>query len=248
MFSQKSFSEKQSDDSVVLDTDTVVQPTQKENVVYSIFPVDTLCYDKTFTTYSGNSLPHWEAEAVIYHVSFRLADSIPEARLRQWIYERNTLLANAKMANRQLNINEINRLQYLYSENVEKYLDAGYGSCLLRQKAAAQIVKDSLEYYNNQKYLLHAWCIMPNHLHVIFQLLASYRQREVLFGWKSFTAHAINKALNRRGTLWQSDCYNHIIRTEREYYNQMWYVWNNPKYLPAEEIKWRWSCLQREDS
>ena len=112
---------------------------------------------------------------MIYHVSFRLADSIPEARLRQWIYERNALLKNAKIANRLLNIYEVNRLQYLYSENVERYLDAGYGACLLRQKEAAQIVKASLEYYNNQKYLLHAWCIMLNHLHVIFQLLGSYR-------------------------------------------------------------------------
>ena len=247
MFSQKSFSEEQPDNSVVFGSGSARQPTQKDNIAHSVFPVDMLYYDSTLTAYSGNSLPHWEAEAVVYHVSFRLVDSIPQARLRQWINERKTLLENAKIANRILSIDEVNRLQYLYGEHVEKYLDAGYGSCLLRQEAAAQIVKDSLEYYNKQKYLLHAWCIMPNHLHVIFQLLASYRQREVLFGWKSYTAHAINKALNRSGTLWQSDCYNHIIRTEREYYNQMWYVWNNPKYLPAEEKKWRWSCLQGED-
>ena len=208
----------------------------------SIFPGKYLDYVQIIQ-YKGNHLPHWEADSVIYHVSFRLADSIPESLIRRWIYERNSILEIANRENRQLTEEEVKRLQYLYSDNIEKYLDAGYGSCLLKEDAVAQIVKGSLEYYNGQKYLLHAWSIMPNHVHTIFEMLGNTPQREVLKAWKSFTAHAINKALNRKGQLWQVDSYNHIIRTEAEYYNQMRYVWNNPRFLPLAMQKWRWSCL-----
>ena len=45
-------------------------------------------------TYDGNHLPHWTMEHALYHVCFRLADSVPEEKLREWLEERN---AFAKM-------------------------------------------------------------------------------------------------------------------------------------------------------
>ena len=88
---------------------------------------------------------------------------------------------------------------------------------------------------------------MPNHVHIIFEMLGEWLQRDILRSWKSYTAHAINKAIRRSEQLWQRDSYNHIIRTEKEYYNQLWYVWNKPQNLPDEMRKWRWSILQKEE-
>ena len=210
------------------------------------FPGKTIYDDVNLVKYSGNHLPHWETTSVIYHVSFRLADSVPECLIRQWNYERNRLLNIARSESRILSNEEVRRLQFLYSDRIERYLDAGYGSCILREEIAAKIVKESLEFFNHQKYMLHSWCIMPNHVHTVFEMLGGTLQREVLRSWKSYTAHAINKVLGRSGQLWQRDSYNHIIRSEKEYYNQMWYVWNNPQCLPAEISKWRWSILQQE--
>ena len=207
------------------------------------FPGKSIYYDTDLRIYGGNHLPHWETKAVIYHVSFRLADSIPDYLIKQWINERNNILEIARNSSRIITESEVRRLQFLYSNTVEKYLDAGHGSCLLRQETAAAIVKSAFEFYNGEKYLLHAWSIMPNHVHVIFEILNEIPQNVILKAWKSFTAHAINKALNRKGQLWQVDSYNHIIRTEAEYYYQMRYVWNNPQFLPPETRKWRWSCL-----
>ena len=218
--------------------------TKDEVPSRSIFPGKYLDY-VDIIQYKGNHLPHWENESVIYHVSFRLADSIPGFLVRKWINERNSILDIANKESRLLTQEEIRRLQFLYSDNVEKYLDAGYGSCLLRNEAVAQIVKSSLEYYNGKQYLLHAWCIMPNHVHTVYEPLDNTLQRTILSGWKSSTAHAINRLLNRKGRLWQVDSYNHIIRTEAEYYNQMQYVWNNPKHIP-EAQKWRWSIFMQE--
>ena len=49
--------------------------------------------------------------------------------------------------------------------------------------------------------------------------------------WKSVSSHRINKLLGRKGALWQSDYYNHIIRTPGEYANQLGYVLSNNMVL-----------------
>ena len=67
--------------------------------------------------------------------------------------------------------------------------------------------------------------------------------KKTLHYWKSISSHRINKLLNRTGPLWHSDSYNHIIRTSREYYNQIWYVWNNPVKISTVGWPWRWKCI-----
>ena len=207
------------------------------------FPGKGIYVNDYLSTYKGNFLPHWELTSTVYHVSFRLGDSVPAATQRKWLEEINKLLEKYTNEHNPLTDDEKRRLQKLYSETIEKYLDSGYGSCILRNPDAARIVKDSLLHYNEMKYILHAWCIMPNHVHAIFQLLNNLMQSEIIQGWKSFTAHAINKLLNRKGALWQADCYNHIIRTPDEYFNQIWYVWNNPQKAGLSNWEWRWKCF-----
>ena len=189
------------------------------------------------------NLPHWELDATIYHVCFRLNDSVPMQKQMEWKREREWIIENAHLEKRELTEYEIKRLQYLYSDKIEGYLDAGYGECILGNPDVANIVQNSLIFYNGKKYRLHSWCIMPNHVHIAFQLLEHYRLSEVLQGWKSFTAHTINKFLGRTGALWQSDCYNHIIRTENEYYQQIRYIWHNPDKAGLINWQWRWKCI-----
>ncbi|MBQ7177341.1 MAG: transposase [Victivallales bacterium] len=189
------------------------------------------------------NLPHWELDATIYHVCFRLNDSVPMQKQMEWKREREWIIENAHLEKRELTEYEKKRLQYLYSDKIDAYLDAGYGECILRNPDVANIVQNSLNFYNGKKYRLHSWCIMPNHVHIAFQLLEHYRLSEVLQGWKSFTAHTINKFLGRTGVLWQSDCYNHIIRTENEYYQQLRYIWHNPDKAGLSNWQWRWICI-----
>ncbi len=222
-----------------------VPPVQEDKEIY--FPGKGIYNNDTLFTYPGHFLPHWEIEATVYHACFRLSDSVPVAKQKLWQKERNQLKEKYEKEHQALTEAEMHRLQKLYSETIERYLDAGYGSCILRNPEAAQIVKDSLLYYNEIKYILHAWYIMPNHVHVIFQMLNELSQSEILQGWKSFTAHAINKLLNRKGQLWQNDTYNHIIRTADEYNWQIRYVWNNPLKAGFPSWQWRWKCLDDID-
>ena len=207
------------------------------------FPGTGIYDNNTIDAHNSRNYPHWELQSVLYHVCFRLADSVPMDKQRQWLEERRQFHDICEKEHRTLTDIEIKRFKYLYSERIERFLDSGYGSCILQRPETAEIVHGSLEYYNKIKYLLHAWCIMPNHVHVIFQILAGHTLSKILQGWKSFTSHAINKNLGTQGQLWQSDCYNHIIRSEKEYYQQIRYVWDNPLKAGHPKWEWRWKCV-----
>ena len=206
------------------------------------FPGKGLVEDDQLQIYQGNHLPHWERDSVIYHVTFSLIDAIPKAKRDQLQQEREWLAKRASDTDIPCTPEELRRLHYLYSDKIEEYLNNCYGSCLMRDDRVAALVKNTLEYYNEERYLLHAWCIMPNHVHAILQLINSYPLAEILRYWKSYTAHGINKLLERQGSIWHPDSYNHIIRTLKEYFNQILYVWNNPAKLCPSGWPWRWKC------
>ena len=184
----------------------------------------------------GNHLPHWTIGRAIYHVCFRLFDSVPASKLAEWESERANLKLQ-QQAGGVLSSEEIARLKYLYSEKVEKYLDSGWGSCLLRNDGALAVVKETLLHDNGSVYHLHAYGIMPNHVHVAVEINDRQGLAQIVQAWKSVSAHRINRLLGRRGELWQADYYNHIIRTAREYAFQMEYVYRNDLLC-----SWRWGA------
>lgn len=79
---------------------------------------------------------------------------------------------------------------------------------------------------------------MPNHVHAIVRPLGDQRLDQILHSWKSFTSKEINKVIGHKGSLWEEESYDHIIRTNNEFENQMAYVLDNPK--KAQLIDWPW--------
>jgi hypothetical protein len=51
--------------------------------------------------------------------------------------------------------------------NGDDVLDRGHGSAILRNTRCAEIVQDALLHFNETRYGLRAWCIMPNHVHAL---------------------------------------------------------------------------------
>ena len=195
---------------------------------------------ETLEKYKGTCLPHWSCENAIYHVTFRLADSIPQVQRKQWLRERELILESSAYKKRNLTKEEKERLKFLLSRKIQKYLDAGHGECLLREPATAGIVKAALEYFDGQRYYLHAWSIMPNHVHVIVEPIAGIRISKIVHSWKSFTANRINRQLGRKGQLWQHEPFDHIIRSEKEYLFLVEYVWSNPEKAGLKNCpRWR---------
>lgn len=167
----------------------------------------------SLTISSGENLPHWQCNNAIYHISFRLADSVPQSVRERWLRERECLIANSKQHGKELSEETERKAQYLYSERIEKYLDVGYGKCYLSKAEIAKLVANSFTHFDNVRYRLHAWCIMPNHVHVIVEAMPDNDLSKIIHSWKSYTAHRANEILGLTGAFWQRDAYNHIIRS-----------------------------------
>lgn len=189
---------------------------------------------------SGENLPHWQCDEAIYHITFRLADAVPQLLLERWLRERRCLIENAKVHGNDISEEMERKAQYLYSEQVEKYLDAGYGKCYLRRAEIAKLVANSFIHFDNVRYRLHAWCIMPNHVHVIVEAMPKNELSKIIHSWKSYTAHKANEMLGLTGAFWQKDAYNHIIRSRKEYRFQIRYTWENPDKAGLLNWQWRW--------
>jgi len=132
-------------------------------------------------------------------------------------------------------IKNSNRLRHALTEIYNNYFiefdtlldqyDSKY--TLTENKIIAQIISDAIKYLDNKDYKLIAFCIMPNHVHLII-----YQLKKPLFTimkvLKGFTAREINKILHRKGQFWQSESYDNVIRSKNELHNKILYTLNNP--------------------
>ena len=187
----------------------------------------------------GAYLPHWTKEGSTYAVTFRLSDSLPQKVLSDWQFERENIIKTAQQMGRPLSDHEQKRLRDLYSEKVEKYLDAGYGKCWMKDDRIGQIVSDALRHFDGDRYDLLAWCVIPNHVHVVIRPRNNHQLPDILHSWKSFTAHKANKILNREGQFWQREYYDHLIRDESDFNHCVEYILCNPEKAGLKNWKLR---------
>ena len=231
----------------------------------------SIAYDPDITICQKAYLPHWIKEGSVYAVRFRLADSLPREKLELWKTEREELVRKVAVAKKKLTKSEQQRLNQLFSERVEQFLDAGYGACWLKRDDIAQLVANALWYFDGgtsvpdvqigekndrkpsvrayvqvpimrgeERYRLLAWCIMPNHLHVVLQPTGIKTLFEILDSWKHFTAREANKILGRKGSFWQSESFDHLIRNRESLEKWINYTWQNPEVAGLKNWKWRW--------
>lgn len=133
---------------------------------------------------------------------------------------------------------EYRRLEQLHSQKFEDLLNLCQGECVLRADSHAKCVFDALLYFDKQRYAMHAFCIMPNHIHALFTLDSDVLLEDVVQSWKSFTAKRINSLLGRSGTLWQKDYYDRLIRGPLDFANSVRYIINNPVAAGLRDWKW----------
>ena len=186
----------------------------------------------------GAYLPHWTTQQAIYSVTFRLADSLPKSVVMAWLAERENIVRTATELNRPLTMVEHEQLQYLFSDKVDRYLDAGHGACWMRQDAIAQIVSNALRHFDEHRYRLRVWCVMPNHVHAVVQPCPGHGLPSILHSWKSFIANQANKALGRAGDFWQPEYYDHLIRDEGDLLHSIEYVLHNPERARLKHWQW----------
>ena len=95
-----------------------------------------------------------------------------------------------------------------------------------------------------------AWCIMPNHVHVMVEQVVGHRLGDIVGSWKRFTALRANRILERRGPFWQTEYFDRFIRDERHYHAAVAYIEENPvkANLVKAASRWPWSSARYRGS
>jgi REP element-mobilizing transposase RayT len=199
-------------------------------------------------------LPHLEVPDCTYFLTFRLAGTLPQNILNSFRKERDHMRKHPPHKNEHLDKAEMQRLKYLESRKVQEYLDKGIGECWLKEPSIATIAKNAVEHFENIKYISHAWCIMPNHMHWVLTPVKTTENGkvdslliEIVQGFKSFTAHQANKQLRRTGAFWNREYYDHLIRSSEEFARLVIYTIENPVKagLCKNWQEWPWTGCSR---
>ncbi|MCH8815659.1 MAG: transposase [Chloroflexi bacterium] len=164
--------------------------------------------------YSRGYLPHIDDGQATQFVAFRLADSMPSSVMNTW---------RAELA--KLPDTERKREMYV---RIEAYLDAGHGSCVLGRSAAASAVQDTLLMYAQDRYFLHEWVVMLNHVHALLTPRKYQSLAMIMQSIKGHSARQVHAAIGGEGRLWQPDYFDRMIRDEEHFEKVGKYITWNP--------------------
>ena len=187
----------------------------------------------------GAYLPHWRLHGTTYHVVFRLVDSLPAKVIARLRAERESLTARAKEDG--LGPDELaTRIRKVFSQRVDRFLDQGLGACWLAREGVADLTSETLQYFENSRYSLQAWCVMPNHVHVVVQPHLPHELAAILKSWKGYIAREANRMLFRSGEFWQPEYYDHLVRDDTELAQTIRYIQDNPIKAGLRKSRWVW--------
>jgi len=185
-------------------------------------------------------MPHWRQDGVFYFVTFRLADSIPRTVLEEWAEQDRVWLAARGITEalpeperqaRYAALPETERRAFErdLAHRLFVELDRCHGSCLLRQAAVAGLVSQAIRFHHGTRIDCGDYVVMPNHVHWLLRPHPGEALESILHSVKRFSASQINRHVERSGTLWQRESYDHIVRDEPEFERIRSYIEQNPK-------------------
>ena len=179
--------------------------------------------------HSRGYLPHFDGGSIPQSITFRLFDSLPKTILDQWSQELSTHSSEL--------------IDVGMRKRIAAYLDQGHGRCYLKAPRVAKIVQDAMLFFDRETYLLSAWVVMPNHVHMVMTPLPGKPLAGIMQSLKSFTANEANKLLERSGAFWMPDYFDRYIRNEEHFRKAVHYIeWNPVKaHLVRDPADWHWS-------
>lgn len=170
----------------------------------------------------GSQLPHWQQEEVMHFVTFRLADSLPQTKLRKWKEERDIWLT---LHPKPWTPTKEKEYHQRFTTAFENWLDEGEGSCVLKYPANRLHLEQTLMHDQGKSAHHHAWVIMPNHVHLLFTPIAPLDQ--LMKSWKGISSRRIGV-----GSIWQKNFRDTMIRDANQFIKAVRYIRRNPVNLP----------------
>jgi alanine--tRNA ligase len=117
------------------------------------------------------------------------------------------------------------------------------------------VLKSVLYAHEQRQYQLFAACVMPDHVHLLFEPQIREQDKEgkpvfwslseILQGIKSTSAHQINKASGRKEQVWEKESVDRMIRGQSDMEEKFHYICRNPwdsGVVPhTENYPWLWT-------
>ena len=119
--------------------------------------------------------------------------------------------------------------------------------------ADRDLVIANLEHWDGTRYLLFAATVMPDHVHVLLKPLAgpagTHRLRDIVRTAKAYSARRVNERRHRRGSVWQDERRDRIIRGQREFVATWNYIRQNAvdRGLVCGAHEYRWLVEKRTE-
>ncbi len=142
----------------------------------------------------------------------------------------------------------LRQARYQYFRDCDRRLDGRESDgWYFRDPAACEILAERLHRFNGELYELKAYCIMPNHVHLLISLANQTTDSrrfyltdaelcttyvplcKIMQLIKGGASRQLNQYLGRSGRLWQKDSYDHFVRHAKAYDNILHYILSNPQ-------------------
>ncbi|MEP7127621.1 MAG: transposase [Chitinophagales bacterium] len=217
------------------------------------------------------NLPHFQPGPGVYFITYRLANSLP-AKVFEEFQSAFILYSNLLLGSK-LPREEIDKLLDIRFRRdfatIDKFLNlSDYGENWLMKGQVADLNYKSLLDLNTATEKVISFCIMPNHVHLLLELskmgidlfnktnpldstkskIAPSLLNDVVRKLKGSTARASNLLLNRSGSFWHHESYDHFVRNQNELLRILHYILNNPvkARLCKHWLDWKWTYIHPE--
>ncbi len=211
-------------------------------------------------------LPHIQPSNASYFVTYRLAGSIPKTKLVELQIEKENFERELRTFKDIVEMENLRQnFHRYYFKKYDDTLDAiKSGPDWLKDPRLASLVADSIKYFDGIRYKLFAYCVMPNHVHQVFYLNDDhvskmknlkdhntdkfYPVTKILESIKKYTSRRANIILNRKGSFWERESYDHVVRGNQSLVRIVKYVLNNPVKAGLVELpeKWQWNYCKQD--
>jgi putative transposase len=197
-------------------------------------------------------MPHRDDTGLIQHVTVHLEDSLPKSAIERI----------------ELSLENTSGEEHdtLRRQRMHEWIVAGHGSCILQQPQIAEMVERVLHHFDDVRYELHAWVVMPNHIHILFQPINGWSLAKTIASWKKFTVRKIrdfergqrtanreirdpgcaNLPIGKRTSVWHQEYWDRYIRNKHHYEQTIHYIHQNPVKAGLVKCKEDWDGAVRE--
>jgi len=185
------------------------------------------------------NMPHWEVAGAPYFVTTCLEGSIPARGLLDIAQHRDALGKRSRPAGMSEQAWSVQCWKLTFAR-MEQWLDREPAVRHLADARLAGEVVDSLYHFAGERYDLLAFVVMPSHLHWVFLPLEGWvsslgesaqvrtpRER-IVHSLNRYTGRECNRLLERTGSFWQHESYDHWVRDVEELERIILYVEGNP--------------------